>query len=70
MTNIKLGDVRYNARMGAFEARVDVLRDSTTYRYPCQIAGPMDMSCDAVAAGLAAHAIRMSDSGTALRSVI
>lgn len=68
MTQIKLGDVRYNPQSGAFEARVDVLRNGKTYRYPCQTAGPIDMAFDAIASGLTQHAMRMSDSGATLRS--
>ncbi len=68
MTQIKLGDVRYNPQCGAFEARVDVLRDGTTYRYPCQTPGPIDMAFDAIASGLTRHAMRMSDSGSTLKS--
>jgi hypothetical protein len=69
MQSIRLGDVRYNARNGAFEARVDVIRGDTVYRYPCQVPGPVDMSMDTVAMGLTQHALRMSDSGGSLRSV-
>ena len=68
MTQIKLGNVRYNPQAGAYEARVDILRDGKTYRYPCQTPGPIDMSFDAIASGLTRHALRMSDSGASLMS--
>ncbi len=60
---IRLGDVRYNAQMGAFEARVDIERDGTTYRYPCQVPGPLDMDAGWVSQNLTKHALRQSDSG-------
>ena len=50
------------------EARVDVDRNGTTYRYPCQVAGPIDMDAGHVRAGLTRHAMRMSDSGASLWS--
>ena len=70
MTQINLGDIRYNATAGAFEARVDIERSGTTYRYPCQVAGPMTMEPEHVRKGLARHALRMSDTGSNLLSTI
>lgn len=68
--NISLGDVRYNATAGAFEARVDIARGTTTFRYPCSVAGPMTMDMDQVRESLKRRAVRMSDSGPALMSRI
>lgn len=68
--DISLGDVRYNAQAGAFEARVDIARGTTTFRYPCQVAGPITMDMDQVRAGLRRSALRMSDSGPDLMSRI
>ena len=68
MTNINLGHVRYNPAAGAFEARVDIERAGRTFRYPCQVAGPVTMDMGAVRRGLARNALRMSDSGAALLS--
>lgn len=68
MTNIHLGDVRYNAAAGTFEARVDIRRNNTTFRYPCAIAGPLSMDIQHVREGLTRHALRMSDSGADLLS--
>ncbi|MEJ6396278.1 orotidine 5'-phosphate decarboxylase [Yoonia sp. 208BN28-4] len=70
MTNIQLGDVRYNAQSGAFEARVDIQRGSTTFRYPCHVTGPVNMDMAAVRAGLKQRALRMSDTGADLMSQI
>ncbi|MBU0780723.1 MULTISPECIES: orotidine 5'-phosphate decarboxylase [Loktanella] len=70
MTQINLGDVRYNATAGAFEARVDIQRAGRTFRYPCMVAGPLNMDMDRVRTGLAKHALRMSDSGASLMSSI
>lgn len=61
MQTIKLKSVRYNAQIGAFEARVDVERGDRTYRYPCRLALPMDAEIDAVKLGLMRQALRMSD---------
>lgn len=66
MTQINLGDVRYNATMGAFEARVDIERNGTTFRYPCQVAGPVTMDMERVRHSLATHAMRMSDTSSTL----
>lgn len=62
MQTIKMKTVRYNAQIGAFEARVDIERGDRTYRYPCQLVMPIDASIDAVKLGLMRQAIRMSDS--------
>ena len=34
MSAYKVGDIRYNARAGAFEARVDIVKDGTTTAIP------------------------------------
>lgn len=34
MSNIRLGDVRYNAQAGAFEARVDVISGGAVMATP------------------------------------
>ena len=68
MTRIKMGDVHYNAGAGAFEARVDIHRDGRTFRYPCQVPGPVTMDLMDVRKRLARTAIGMSDSGSDLQS--
>ena len=62
MGMIRLGDVRYNAQIGAFEARVDVERGGRMFRYPCLVPGPVDMNSAWVTAALTRHALRQSDS--------
>ncbi len=69
MQNINIGPIRYNATLSAFEARVDIRRGGQVYRYPCQMAGPLTMPLGDVAQALKQQAMRMSDSGAALRSV-
>lgn len=64
MSGIRLGSVSYNLRLGAFQARVDVERNGTTFRYPCQISGPATMDIEMVRLGLTQQALRMSDSVT------
>ena len=68
MSNIHLGYVNYNAQTGAFEARVDVISGGATYRYPCQVPGPMTMDMKRVRSGLEQHAMRLSARGAGLLS--
>ncbi len=70
MTNIHLGDIRYNARTGAFEARVDVHTGGKVYGYPCAVKGPMTMRPSAVSSGLIAEAERRAGGAGGLRSVL
>lgn len=62
MANIRIGKISYNDRIGIFEARVDIIRESGTFRYPCALPGPRTMDPAEVEAGLATHARAMSDS--------
>ena len=59
--DISLGNVRYNASTGAFEARVDITRSGNTFRYPCEYAAPITMDLNDVRAGLRRRALAMSD---------
>ncbi len=68
MSNIQLGNVRYNAQSGAFEARVDVISGGATYGYPCQVPGPLTMDMKRVRACLERHAMRLSVRGAGLMS--
>ncbi len=61
MQNIRMGEIQYNDLIGAFEARVDVERDHSVYRYPCRLSAPRSLDDDAVRFGLACQALRMSD---------
>ena len=70
MPRIEFGNVRYNAKDGAFEARVDVHRDGTTFRYPVEVKGPMDMDISRVRSHLTQRALQMSDTRTGLHSHI
>lgn len=58
---MRINNLRYNARVGAFEASVDIQRDGRTSRYPCELQAPQNMDPANVSAGLAARAMRMSD---------
>lgn len=62
MPTIRPGSLRYDAATGFFEARVDVLRDGRTFRYPARVAAPQGADPAWVADALARHALRMSDS--------
>lgn len=70
MSNIHLGDVRYNAQTSAFEARVNITAGGTTYGYPCHVAGPLTMDMNTVRARLERHAMRLSVRGGGLVSHI
>ncbi len=58
---MRINNLHYNARSGAFEASVDIQRDGRTFRYPCELVGPQSMDPATVAAGLAHRAMKMSD---------
>lgn len=58
---MRINNLRYNARVGAFEASVDIMREGRTYRYPCELQAPQTMDPASVTAGLAARALHMSD---------
>lgn len=70
MTNIHLGDIRYNPQAGAFEARVDVHAAGHVYGYPCAVKAPLNMRPDAIRAKLIAQAERRSSGKGGLRSVL
>lgn len=61
MQSVELHDIQYDPSRGAFEARVDVTRDDSTFRYPCRLRAPADLAQDKVRLGLIAQALRMSD---------
>jgi len=65
MQAIKMGEVRYNAQIGAFEARVDIERNAVTFRYPCQLTAPISTDVEHVKLGLVRHALKMSDTAHA-----
>ena len=58
---MRINNLRYNASSGAFEASVDIQRDGRMFRYPCELVAPQTMEPASIAAGLAARALRMSD---------
>lgn len=58
---MRINHLRYNARLGKFEASVDIQRDGLMYRYPCEVAGPQSMEPATVTACLAKRALTMSD---------
>jgi len=63
MNDIRLHNVHYNPQASAFEARVDIRRGQTTFRYPCQVPGPMNMDMEKVCQNLTQQALHMSDTG-------
>ncbi|MCF2871252.1 orotidine 5'-phosphate decarboxylase [Octadecabacter sp. G9-8] len=69
MSDILLGNIRYNPTTGAYEARVDIDRKGRTYRYPCSIPGTLMMDESAVRRGLALQAMKMSRREGGLASI-
>ncbi len=59
-TEIK--NIWYNPATNAFEGRIDIRRGGRSFRYPCAVEGPMDMSPAEVRARMETQAKRMSDS--------
>jgi len=60
MSDISLGNIRYNPTSGAYEARVDIDRKGRTYRYPCSVPGTLMMEEGAVRRGLTQQALQMA----------
>lgn len=60
MSDISLGNIRYNPTTGAYEARVDIDRKGRTYRYPCSIRGTLTMDETLIRRGLTQQAMRMA----------
>lgn len=69
MSTITIKDIKYNAVAGAYQARVDVSARGKNFRYPCEVAGPLDMNVNDVRRRLKQQAIGMSDTGSDLWSV-
>lgn len=70
MPTIEIASVNYNAAVGAFQARVDISAGGRCFRYPCEVAGPLDMDMGYVRKRLAHQAVKMSDTGVSLLSKI
>ncbi|SHI96676.1 orotidine 5'-phosphate decarboxylase [Wenxinia saemankumensis] len=68
MNDVRFGRINYNAARQTFEARVDVMRGGRTFRYPCEVAGPLNMDEGIVRNALAAQAQAMSDTPRSLHS--
>ena len=70
MATIEIASINYNPATSSFEARVDINAGGCRYRYPCQVAGPLDMDMQQVRARLTRQAAGMSDTGFNLLSVL
>lgn len=64
MTKITLGPVRFDQQRLTYQARVDVLRDGRTFRYPCQVTAAANADPAAICHGLVQQALKMSDSAS------
>ena len=70
MPSIEIGSITYNPSAGAFQARVDIKTANRRFRYPCEVAGPLDMNMADVRQRLVRQAVNMSDTGVSLLSKI
>lgn len=70
MSGVTVNSIRYNATNSAFEACVDIHSEGRTFRYPCSVNGPLDMSQSRIQSALIAEARHQSSGRTALRTVI
>ena len=68
MNDIRLHNVYDNQQTGGYEARVDIFRGKSTFRYPCHVPGPKTMDMEQVCNSLTQQALRMSDTGSTLHS--
>jgi hypothetical protein len=62
----KVRAMRYDSARGAFEARVDVVREGRTFRYPVRLEASESAPRDWVEAALTRQALRMSDTPPAV----
>ncbi len=59
--SVEIKGIWYNPATSAFEGRIDIRRGGTSFRYPCAVEGPMDMSPVEVRQRMTQQARRMSD---------
>lgn len=59
--SVEINSIWYNPASSAFEGRIDVRRGQKSFRYPCAVEGPMDMSHAEVRHRMEQQAKRMSD---------
>lgn len=67
---MKIKRISYDPAAGAFEARVDIVRNGKTFRYPCTVPGPVTMDVGAVRASVLHQASQMSGQTPTLYSHI
>lgn len=70
MSDIALGNIRYNPTTNAYEARVDIAREGRTYRYPCSVTGTLMMDETAVRRKLTRQALQMAGRESGLHAVL
>lgn len=59
--SVEIKDVWYNPANSAFEGRIDIRRGDQSFRYPCSVEGPIDMSPTELRRQMECQAKRMSD---------
>jgi len=67
---VEIKDVWYNPANSAFEGRIDIKRGGKSFRYPCAVEGPIDMSPSEVRRRMEVQAKRMSDTPPSVFSYI
>lgn len=58
---VEIKNIWYNPSSSAFEGRIDVKRDGKSFRYPCAVEGPLNMSTSEVRQRMTSQALQMSD---------
>lgn len=66
--SVEVNCIWYNPAESAFEGRIDIHRDGRSFRYPCLVRGPMNMSPTEVRHRMEHQAKRMSDTPPAVFS--
>lgn len=61
MQILRVGEVRFDRRRGAYSACVDLERNGQIFRYPCEVHGPPDMDPAWVMNALSRAALALSD---------
>lgn len=56
---MKIKALKYDASLGAFEARVDIEHNGRTFRYPCVVRGPESMDARMVRESILFQASKM-----------
>lgn len=70
MHDIAVGNIRYHATSGAYDACVDINRQGQTYKYACVVQGSLMMQDTDVRNNLCEQAIAMAGRIGGLHSIL